>query len=422
MESRLQKAKEIVAGSMVRPGPGCYFVTASTGDVAYRVTLDGLFQTCQCEDFELRGGPGAPCKHIFAARIFRAQQEAGGPAPCDQPGPPVPRKTYKQDWPNYNAAQVNEGYYLKRLLFDLCQTVPEPPPPTGRGRRPVPVRDGIYAACLKVYGGMSARRSMSDVEEARDDGFLTTVPHFNSVLNVLDDPKSTPILASLVRLSALPLASVETDFAVDSTGFSTCRYTRWYDHRYGRESVKAEWVKAHAMCGVRTNVITAVTVLEQNSADCTQLPDLVKATAQGFSVHEVSADKAYTATENFQAAEDVGAVLYAAFKSNTTGAVGGIFEKAFHYFRLHREEFLKKYHKRSNIESSFSALKRKLGDAVRGKSDVSMKNEVLAKVVCYNLTCCIAEWYTLGITPVFLPDDGCTLNSEPAQIIRFPRR
>ena len=84
-----------------------------------------------------------------------AQQEAGGPAPCDEPGPPVPRKTYKQDWPNYNAAQVNEGYYIKRLLFDLCQTIPEPPPPTGRGRRPVPVRDGIYAACLKVYGGLS---------------------------------------------------------------------------------------------------------------------------------------------------------------------------------------------------------------------------------------------------------------------------
>ena len=272
---------------MVRPGPGCYFVTASTGDVAYRVTLDGLFQTCQCEDFELRGGPGAPCKHIFAARIFRAQQEAGGPAPCDQPGPPVPRKTYKQDWPNYNAAQVNEGYYLKRLLFDLCQTVPEPPPPTGRGRRPVPVRDGIYSACLKVYGGMSARRSMSDVEEARDDGFLTMAPHFNSVLNVLDDPKSTPILASLVRLSALPLASVETDFAVDSTGFSTCRYTRWYDQKYGQAKATADWVKCHAVCGVKTNVITAVTVLEQNSADSPQLPGLTKMTAEGFTIHEI---------------------------------------------------------------------------------------------------------------------------------------
>lgn len=53
-----------------------------------------------------------------------------------------------------------------------------------------------------------------------------------------------------------------------------------------------------------------------------------------------------------------------------------------------------------------------------------MKNEVLAKVICYNLTCCIAEWYTLGVEPVFLADFGadCTNNPESAQIIRFPRR
>ena len=96
MEARLQKAKGIVAGSMVRPGPGCYFVTASSGDGIYRVVLGELLSTCQCEDFELTG---QPCKHVLAARIYRAQQEAGGPAPCDQPGPPIPRKTYKQDWP-----------------------------------------------------------------------------------------------------------------------------------------------------------------------------------------------------------------------------------------------------------------------------------------------------------------------------------
>ena len=239
---------------------------------------------------------------------------------------------------------------------------------------------------------------------------------------MLDDPKSTPILTDLVRLSALPLAAVETDFACDSTGFSTCRYTRWFDQKYGQAKATADWVKCHAVCGVKTNVITAVTILDQNSADSPQLPGLAKTTAEGFTIHEMSADKAYAATDNFQAVEDLGGVLYAAFKSNTTGGIGGIFERSFLYFRLHREEFLQKYHKRSNIESSFSALKRKLGDSVRGKSDVSMKNEVLAKVACYNLTCCIAEWYTLGIEPLFRQNDSCTNNREAAQIIRFPRR
>jgi transposase len=420
MDVRIEKAKHLVAEEKVRHAPGGFYVASASGSRReYYVRLDGLYPTCTCEDFELRDWR---CKHIEAAAIFRAQQAAGHAAECDQPGPIIPRKSYKQDWSNYNASQIHEGYYVKRLLRELCEAIPEPPPTGKRGRPRLSVRDGIYAACMKVYGGMSARRSSSDIEECRDGGFLSTAPHFNSILNVLDDPATGPILTELVRLSALPLAAVEVDFAVDSTGFGTCRYSRWFDQKYGHEVKKATWISCHAMCGVKTNVITAVKVLEQHAADCPQLPDLAKTTAQGFTIQEVSADRAYASRENYNVVDDLDGFLFAAFRSNTTGGVGGLFEKAYLFFRWHREAFLKCYHKRSNIESSFSALKRKLGDSVRGKSDVSMKNEVLAKIVCYNLTCCIAEWYTLGVAPVFLPGDGCTINREPAQIIRFPKR
>ncbi len=43
------------------------------------------------------------------------------------------------------------------------------------------------------------------------------------------------------------------------------------------------------------------------------------------------------------------------------------------------------YHKRSNVESTFSMMKRKFGDAVRSKSDTAMVNEVLCKVLAHNL-------------------------------------
>jgi hypothetical protein len=41
------------------------------------------------------------------------------------------------------------------------------------------------------------------------------------------------MLRHLVEISALPLKEVETDFAVDSTGFSTSRFERWYDAKWG---------------------------------------------------------------------------------------------------------------------------------------------------------------------------------------------
>ena len=178
------------------------------------------------------------------------------------------------------------------------------------------------------------------------------------------------------------MKEVESDFAVDSSGFTTCKFTRWFDVKYGVTREKADWVKVHICCGVKTNVIAAVEIKDKDAADVTQLPALVEATAKGFKISEVSADKAYAATDCFNAVEGVGGKLYAAFKSNATGGVGGIYEKMFHLFSLNREAYLQHYHKRSNVESTFSMVKRKFGDALRSKTDDAMVNEALAKLLC----------------------------------------
>ena len=81
----------------------------------------------------------------------------------------------------------------------------------------------------------------------------------------------------------------------------------------------------------------------------------------------------------------VGATPYIAFKINTTGAVGGLFEKMFHFYSYKRDEFLAAYHKRSNVESTFSMVKAKFGGHIRSKGDTAQINEALCKVLCHNL-------------------------------------
>ena len=62
------------------------------------------------------------------------------------------------------------------------------------------------------------------------------------------------------------------------------------------------------------------------------------------------------------------------------------------------------YHRRSNVESCFSAIKRKFGDGVRSKGDVAMKNEVLCKLLAHNICVLIQEQHELGIDPIFWKD------------------
>ena len=94
-----------------------------------------------------------------------------------------------------------------------------------------------------------------------------------------------------------------------------------------------------------------------------------------------------------------------AFKSNATGGVGGQFEKGFHYFQFKNDEYMQHYHKRSNVESTFSAIKWKFGDAVRSKCDFAMVNEVLCKILCHNICCLIQEQCELGIEPIFWKEE-----------------
>ena len=226
------------------------------------------------------------------------------------------RPTYPQDWPAYNAAQFHEQEKFRMLLRELCDTI-EQPLQKGAGRPRLPLSDVIFGIGLKVYSTMSGRRAMTAFRDAQANGLLDRVPSFTSTFRYLENPELTSLLKCLIERSAMPLRAVEIDFSVDTSGFSTSVYNRWFDYKWGKERKEAQWVKAHIMCGVKTNIVTSVEVSTGHSADYPQLPILVNTTAQTFSIQEVSADKAYSGRGNLEAIRAVGADPFVPFKDNT---------------------------------------------------------------------------------------------------------
>lgn len=320
----------------------------------------------------------------------------------------TPTPTYPQDWKNYNLAQQNEKERFLVLLRDLCNTVPQPP--QGRGRPRLPLADMLLASVFKTYSGFSSRRFTTDVQAVMRDGLIDSSPHFNSTNRYIADPDLTPLLKSLIEVSASPLGSVESDFAADSTGFATSTYARWYDHKWGKERKRQTWVKTHVMCGVKTNVVTAVEATSTESADSKQLPGLLERTARHFDITEVSADKAYSSRANLHAVVAVGATPYIPFVRTATGRTNtknprpdNLWSQAWHFYNFHQEEFAAHYHKRSNAETVMAMIKAKFGASVKSKTPTAQVNEVLCKVLAHNICVLIQSFYELGIESTFVP-------------------
>lgn len=180
MDAREQRGLEIAAVSKIQQDDGVWYVPSqTTGGRKYQVYMDGPEARCSCPDHEVRH---CKCKHIYAVHC-------------------------------------------------LCADVEDPIQTFGRPR--LPLAEQAFCATYKVYSTVSSRRFITDLDEARAKGYLSKTPHFNSVLNAFDAENLTPVLQELIQRSSLPLKAIESDFAVDSTGFSSSRFEKWFDVKRG---------------------------------------------------------------------------------------------------------------------------------------------------------------------------------------------
>jgi hypothetical protein len=92
---------------------------------------------------------------------------------------------------------------------------------------------------------------------------------------------------------------------------------------------------------------------------------------------------------------------YIPFKLGSTGRMKGspMYHRKWLEFSLKRDEFDAKYHRRSNVESVNSAIKRTCGESLLSKKTVAQFHETLAKILANNIRVLIHEIYENGIDP-----------------------
>jgi len=396
-----QKAKIILSRehTIRKVNDTVYLVQSQTGIGWYKVQWNGKEWVCNCPDF-VKNGHITPCKHFLALKL----KYESGFAEFEEPQE-IEKVTYGQNWSHYNMAQMQEFELFDQFLYQLVSTIEEPEQ-QDRGRPRIKLKDQVFCCIMKVYSQLSLRRSQYLFNEALQRHQILHSPHFNNISNTLNREEIKQILYELIHLSAQPLASVETDFAIDSSGFRCSTFGNYCEEKHGTKR-KRNWLKVHICTGVNTNIVADVVITDEHSADSPQLKKMIKNISKDFTINEISADLAYSSKKNLQIIDSFGGTPYIPFKKNATGKRGGaLWRKTFHYFQLNKDEFMEHYHKRSNVESTFAAIKKKFGESVKSKNRVAQENELLCKIIAYNITVLIHEMIQLNGDTEFLSFNG----------------
>lgn len=452
--TREERGREIAKRGGIRQIGACYAVPSQAANAnapTYFVDLAADPPSCTCPDHEGRGALGR-CKHIEAV-LFHVAWEGAVSVDDTTQLPRKPKRTkYQRNWPAYNDASRHEVERLRPFLSALCARVPEPERMVSLpGRKPIPLRDLIFAMVMKVYTCKSGRGAEAEIRLCAKLGYISKSFQHNKVHSAMEDEALTAILEWLVEESAGPLAALENvagEFSQDSTGFSTAIYgRRWREHKWPkrraekqeREVPKQEvadddedveprldddkgrrqFVKLHATTGALTHVVTCAKVSAE--ADCKRLQEHLQRTARRFDVKEFSADKAYLWDENLRAIAAIGAKPLIKFKRNSIDHPDDrAWSDMWAHFQLRRDDFLRRHNRRQNCETAMSMIKSKFGGFVRSKLPVAQANEIYCKVIAHNLACIVMAIAEFGIAtpfnrterPTDTPDDDASENTS----------
>lgn len=415
----------------MRPeGRARFRVPSQSGTKPHQVYVDVGGWGCDCTSWAENR---TPCVHILAV-VHWLDPNPPPIAELDQ-GPA--RKSFPRDNPKYDQAQQLEHQVFDRYLWDLLGAVNERICETGhQGRPAIPLRTQILMATRKVHLSMSMRRARGLLIALNSDGkgLLARVPNYAVPSRFFGRPQAPAILLSLIERSALILKDIEDagTVSIDSTGFcTTCRGAYCTEHYMPDR--KHRWVKAHLAIGVKTHVVLTARITDEHGADYSEFEPLLQRVSDlGHTPSTVVADKAYLGRGNLTLAEALKINPYIPFKSNSRGLSHGspIWNRKYHEFMARREEFDEIYHRRSNSESANSAIKRLVREDLFGKGQLSRMNELLAKILAYNVWVVVKQAHLHGIEPAAPPaispgkpiggDTGAALDREAAIRLRAP--
>ena len=218
------------------------------------------------------------------------------------------------------------------------------------------------------------------------------------------DPRMTVILGILLLFLLQPIATLESVFASDATGFGTSKKSEYFSvitksqteraadtknesKKLLQKNKKKDFVKLHVTIGTVTQMVVCAISTTGKKHESTQFETMVKMVAAVFSIKEWLGDAGYLSRKACNLVSKQCGIPFFWPKSNSTPICGRSYawSNMITMFKNNLKDFKSHYHQRSKVESVFSVIKNYFGSGVFSRRIEGQLNELLFKVLDYNI-------------------------------------
>jgi len=268
---------------------------------------------------------------------------------------------------------------------------------SGNGRPPIYFKDMLKSLLIMAYHGMSYRRCRSDLELSKEMGILCAVPKRSTLCKYMNENSIKEQLISLIQQSAVYFISSESSMIIDSTWYPLKSCLTGYSNKPNfKRNMPREFNpmsktrKLHIALLKNSRIIAYANTSNGNRHDSPLFKEILsKVVENGFDIKVLLADAGYMSKSNYSFAQEKGVDnVFIDFRKNVTGkrAKSKAWRDAVYLWKNDKEYWHEVYRYRVIIEGFFSLLKKKFMNWLRTRNVIARDNEMLLKVLAYNLT------------------------------------